>query len=116
MIQNILFTVLITVSSVPVCTAGTITNGTWSPSACGAEPVAPPVIEQSSIEAYNKSIKAINAWQKNANTYNNCLINEANADNALIAKTANWQQSQFRATIEKINIQTNAAKAKLNKK
>jgi hypothetical protein len=115
MLQKIFFTAVIMAATVSVGTAGSITNGTWSPSDCGAEPVAP-VIEQSSVDAYNKSIKAINEWQQNANTYNTCLINQANADNALIAKTANEEQSRLRATIEKIRIETDAAKAKLDKK
>lgn len=95
-------------------TAGTIANGTWSPSGCGAEPV-PPVIEQSSVDAYNQSVKAINEWQKKANAYNTCLIDEANKDNTLIAKAANDEQSRFRALIEKIKSDTDKAKAKLDR-
>jgi hypothetical protein len=75
-----------------------------------------PVIEQSSVDTYNKSVKAINEWQQKANTYNSCLINEANADNALIAKTANEEQSQLKAVMEKIKADTDAAKAKLDNK
>lgn len=65
---------------------------------------------------YNKSVKAINEWQQKANTYNTCLINEANSDNALIAKVANEEQSRLRAAIEKIKTETMAAKAKLDSK
>lgn len=103
------------VATLAVGTAGTITNGKWSPSGCGTEPVVP-VIEQSSVDAYNKSVKAINEWQQKANSYNTCLINEANADNALIAKMANEEQSRLRAAIEKIKTDTGAAKAKLDSK
>jgi hypothetical protein len=74
-----------------------------------------PVIEQSSVDAFNKSVKVINEWQQKANAYNTCLINEANGDNALIAKTANEEQSRFRTAIEKIRTYTDAAKAKLDK-
>jgi len=115
MIQRTFFTTAIMVTSISAGTAGTITNGTWAPSACGNEPPVP-VIEQSSVDAYNKSIKAINEWQQKANTYNTCLINEANADNALIAKTANEEQSRLRAAIEKIKTDTTIAKAKLDRK
>ncbi len=115
MIQRIFFTAAIMLATVSAGTAGTITNGKWSPSGCGTEPVVP-VIEQSSVDAYNKSVKAINEWQQKANTYNTCLINEANADNALIAKTANEEQSRLRAAIEKIKTETTAAKAKLDSK
>lgn len=75
-----------------------------------------PVIEQSSVDAFNNSVKVINEWQQKANAYNTCLINEANADNALIAKTAKEEQSRFRAAIEKIRTYTDVAKAKLDKK
>ena len=44
-------------------TEGTIANGTWSPSGCGTEP-AVPVIDQSSVDAFNQSVKAINDWHK----------------------------------------------------
>ncbi|NOT13834.1 MAG: hypothetical protein HOP23_18765 [Methylococcaceae bacterium] len=115
MIQRIFFTAVIMVATVSVGTAGIITNGTWSPSGCGTEPVVP-VIEQSSVDAYNQSVKAINEWQQKANTYNTCLINEANADNALIAKMANEEQSRLRTAIEKIKTETMAAKAKLDSK
>ena len=115
MIQRTFFTAVIMVASVSAGTAGTITNGTWSPIACGTEPLVP-VIEQSSVDAYNKSIKAINEWQQKANTYNTCLINEANADNAVIAKTANEEQSRLRAAIEKIKTDADAAKTRLDSK
>lgn len=96
-------------------TAGTIANGAWSPSGCGAEPVVP-VIDQSSVDAYNQSVKAINDWQQKAHAYNGCLIKEANADNSLIANSANDEQARLRAAIEKIQTETTAAKAKLDKK
>ena len=115
MIQRTLFTAAIMVATVSAGTAGTITNGAWSPSGCGAEPVIP-VIDQSSVDAYNKSVKAINEWQQKANAYNTCLINEANADNALIAKTANEEQNRLRAAMEKIKTDTTAAKARLDNK
>ena len=115
MIQRTLFSAVIMLADVSAVTAGTIDNGVWTPSACGNVPVAP-AIEQSSVDAYNQSIKGINEWQQKANTYNTCLINEANADNALIAKTANEEQARFRAEVQKIKTETDAAKAKLDSK
>jgi len=112
MIQATFFTAGILLASISVGMAGSI-NGTWSPSACGTEP-EPPVIEQGSVDAYNNSVKAINEWQQKANTYITCMINEANADNALIAKTANDQQNKFRAAAERIKTEIEAAKAKLD--
>jgi hypothetical protein len=96
-------------------TAGTITNGIWTPNSCGTEP-AVPVIEQGSVDVYNQSVKAINDWQQKANAYNGCVIKEANADNSLIANAANIEQAKFKSTIEKIQAETAAAKAKLDKK
>ncbi len=96
--------------------AGTINNGVWSPStACGTEPLSP-AIDLKTIDSFNQSIKEINEWQHKASNYNTCLINEANADNALIAKTANEQQSRFKALVDKIKVETETAKAALDEK
>ena len=102
-------------STVSLSTAGTINNSVWSPGACGTEPLSP-VMDLKTVESYNKSIKEINEWQHKASTYNTCLINEANADNALIAKSANDQQSKFRALVDKIKLDTETAKTALDDK
>ena len=115
MLQKTFFTAVILVAAASVGTAGTISNGAWSPSACGTEPEVP-VIEQDSVESYSQSIKTIDEWQQKAYAYNSCVINEANADNAVIVKTANEKQNKLRATVEKIKTDTDAAKAKLDAK
>ena len=115
MTQRTFFLGLIMIMAAPVDRAGTITNGAWAPTGCGIETVAP-VVEQSSVDAYNKSVKAINEWQQKTNAYNTCLINEANADNALIVKTAQEEQRRFQAAIQKVKTDTDAAKAKLDRK
>ena len=115
MLQKTFFTAVILVAAVSVGIAGTISNGAWTPSACDAEPDVP-VVNQDSVETYNQSIKTIDEWQQKANAYNACVINEANADNALIAKTATEGQIKFRAAVEKIKTATDAAKAKLEGK
>lgn len=112
MTQRTFLTMAILLAAVSVGTAGTITNGSWSASGCGPEPVAP-AIELSSIDAYNRSIKAINDWQTKAHAFNECVIKEANADSALISKTANDQQSRLRSVFDKIKNDMDAAKAKL---
>ena len=114
MFKRALLSVIILVFTITFAKAGSISNSAWLPSSCGGEPVTP-VVDQSNVESYNKSIKIINEWQNKASSYNTCLINEANADNALIAKTANEEQSRFRAVIDKIKADTDAAKAKLEK-
>ena len=115
MTQRTFFLGLIMIMTASVAMAGTLINGAWAPTGCGIEPVAP-VVEQSSVDAYNKSVKAINEWQQKTNAYNTCLINEANADNALIVKTAQEGQSRFHAVVQKIKTDTDAAKAKLDGK
>ena len=114
MIKRLFFIVIMMLTAIS-STAGTITNGTWSPSGCGTEPVVP-VIDDTSVDAYNQSVKAINDWQQKATIYNDCLINEANADNLLIANFANDEQARLKAAIEKIQADTTAAKTKLGKK
>ena len=114
MIKRLFFTAAIMLTTVS-STAGTLSNGAWSPSGCGTEPVAP-VVDPSNIDTYNESVKAIYDWQQKANAYNSCLIKEANADNSLIADSANEEQVRLRVAIEKIQSETIAAKAKLGKK
>ena len=114
MIKKTYFTLLLMTTMVSVCTAGSINNNVWSPSACGNEPEVP-VIKKDNIETYNQSIKAVNEWQQASIVYNTCMVNEANADNALIAKIANEKQNKFRVAVEKIKVDTDAAKALLDK-
>lgn len=113
MIKITSITLLLMTASVSVCTAGSINNNVWSANACGNEPEVP-AIKQDNIETYNQSIKAINEWQQAGIAYNTCVVNEANADNALIAKTANEKQNKFRLAVEKIKVDTDAAKALLD--
>jgi len=114
MINRLFFAAALMFTAV-AATAGIISNGSWSPANCGSEP-AVPVIDQSSVDAYNQSVKAINDWQQKASAYNGCLIKEANADSAVIANSANEEQARLRAAIEKIQAETTAAKAKLDSK
>jgi hypothetical protein len=115
MTQRTVFLGLIIIMTASVAMAGTIINGVWAPTGCGIETVAP-VVEQSSVDAYNKSVKAINDWQQKTNAYNTCLINEANADNLLIVKTAKEGRSRFHGAVQNIKTDTDAAKAKLDGK
>ncbi|MEI8571645.1 hypothetical protein JWZ98_11470 [Methylomonas sp. EFPC1] len=94
--------------------AGSLANGSWQPSGCGAVPESP-TIDAGNIDAYNKSIAAINAWQQKSRDYFECLIKEANTDNGIIADHANQAQAKYRETVEKIGAQAEAAKKKLDK-
>jgi len=96
--------------------AGTLTNGEWTPSsACGEKPVPPSVVDHDA-DAYNRSVGAINQWQQQANTYFECLINEANKDNKSIADKANHEQTEYKQTFESISAALDAAKKKLEQR
>lgn len=110
----LLMTVILLPAASPV-NAGTLLNGGWKPNNCGIKPNAP-IVDDSSVEAFNKSVTAINNWQQLAKTYFECLIKEANADNSVIADTANREQSDYRQSVEKISNAANEAKKKLEKK
>lgn len=87
--------------------AGSLSNGKWSPTGCGNVPQAP-MMDNSNIEAFNKSILAFNDWQQQSRTYFECLIKEANTDNQLIAESANKEQEKYRAQLEKFSAEAKA--------
>jgi hypothetical protein len=113
--QRTFFSIIILSALASVCSAGTIAKGIWSPSACGAEPVAPQ-INQTTVDNYNKSVTTINAWQEKVVTYNTCIVKEANDDTASILKSANERQAKLNALIDKIHADGEAAKVKLEPK
>ncbi|MGZ4959809.1 MAG: hypothetical protein ACXV7J_11175 [Methylomonas sp.] len=93
--------------------AGTLVNGNWVPAGCGVKPEAP-IVDDKDADAYNKSVAEINDWQQKARNYYECLIKEANADNNVIADTANRVQAAYRDTVGKIGAAAEAAKKKLD--
>lgn len=93
--------------------AGVLENGGWAPSACGARPEAP-AVESASPEAYNRSIGLVNAWQKQMQVYNDCIIKEANADAAAINGAANAEQTKINEALQKANADATAARSKLD--
>jgi len=98
-----------------VTEAGAIVGGAWAPSGCGQKPPAP-VIDDKTVESFNKSVAGLNDWQLQSKSYFECLVKEANADNALIAESANREQSSYRQTVDSINATLDAAEKKLSKK
>lgn len=94
--------------------AGTLADGKWSATNCGTLPPSPE-IDDSGVEAYNASLKAVKAWQQAAQAYANCVVGEANADNEAIAKAANAEQERFKAAVAEISAAAKAAKAKLDR-
>lgn len=99
----------------PSAMAGVFKDGAWLASGCEAPPAAP-VIEANTVDSYNASIRAVNDWQRLAKAYDDCIVNEANADSALIAKTATGEQGKLKDKIQNIDSELAAAKAKLGQK
>jgi len=95
--------------------AGTLMNGAWSPSGCGEKP-GPPIVDSTNTVNFNRSIDAINEWQDRALEYNSCLIKEANADSALITKTANDVQSEFQKEIDRVVTEADKVRVGLENK
>ena len=98
-----------------VAEAGTINQGVWSPANCGDKPAAP-AIPDSDAKAFNASMNLINDWQAKVKVYFECLVKEANADNTVIAESANRQQAEHQKLVESLNLQIDAAEKKLTKK
>lgn len=92
--------------------AGALSEGNWSPSDCGEKPEIPS-LDSTSIDALNESLGAINSWERKSKKYFECLVKEANADNTVIAKTANDEQAKFRESIDNINKEAAELKIRL---
>lgn len=95
--------------------AGVLVNGVWKSERCGRQPEAP-FIDDGSVDGFNKSVLAINAWQEQAKVYFECLVKEANEDNKAIANSANAEQSAYRESVEAVRAAAEAAKNKLEGK
>ena len=94
--------------------AGVIGPEGWSPAGCGAMPQTPS-IDSSSADAFNKSIGTINEWQKQLQTYHDCMVKEANADNAAISQAATTEQKRINEAIEKVNQDATAGRQKVER-
>jgi hypothetical protein len=94
--------------------AGVLGPEGWRPAGCGEFPHTP-TVDSSSAEAFNKSIGAINEWQKQLQAYNDCMVKEANADSTAINKGANATQTRINAEIEKVNQDATAGKQKVER-
>jgi len=93
--------------------AGNLSKGTWTPSGCGSKPEAP-VIDGSSIDAFNSSVATLKEWQQNSKVYFDCMVKEANADNNTIADTATNAQAKYREEIERVSQEADAIGKQLN--
>jgi outer membrane autotransporter protein len=95
-----------------IAQAGSLVNGEWKTSNCGQKPM-PPALDVRDIDAYNKSVTAVNEWQQQSGTYFECQVKEANDDNKVIAEKANAEQAYYRKTLESIGATLEAGKNKL---
>jgi hypothetical protein len=112
--RMVLLAVPVALAATFAVNAGTLNNGSWSPSGCGAMPEAP-AVNSSSADTINKSIAAVNDWQKQLQTYDECMIREANADTASIANSANAQQTRYREASKKINAELTTGREKFTR-
>ncbi len=113
--MKLLISIIFLYQMIDIAYAGSLANGEWTPSKCGDKPVAP-VVDDQSVDSFNKSVKAINDWQQQAKIYYGCLVSEANADNALIAEKANREQAGYKQDFTVISTAMDAARKKLEGK
>lgn len=114
MLKRFVVTVVLSFSAVSA-TAGDLKEGVWIPSACGSRQ-EPPVVDVTTIDSYNASVKALNEWQRAIKVYDDCLVKEANTDSAVIANTAKAEQGALKAIVDKLNNDLDAARATLEQK
>lgn len=99
LVQILIFFLLLSSTNL---NAGTLVDGKWNPDGCGDHPGVP-AVDTSNAYAYNSSVHNVVAWQEATKAFNECMVKEANADNALIIKSAKEEQQRSRAILEKIN-------------
>lgn len=94
-------------------TAGSLKNGKWTTSNCGVLPNVP-LLDDSSVDAYNNSVAAITNWQQATTIYMTCMVKEATTDSNSIADAANKEQSNYNQTVSMIKAALAEASARLN--
>ncbi len=89
--------------------AGTLKKDGWDASDCGNKPLAPE-LDFETIEAFNESVVAINAWQQQAVAYLQCVGKEADADIKRIADSVAARQKEHKELVDNISAQATAFK------
>ena len=82
--------------------AGTVTNGVWAATGCGAEPT-PPAIDTTGESAFSKSLDAQEAYEKKGKEYPDCFFKEAAADNVIINNSAKAEQDRYTANVAQLD-------------
>ena len=62
-----------------------------------------PKVDDNDVEHFNQSMNTLNDWQLKANRYYECIVEEANADNKIIAEQANQAQKNYKDLLSNIN-------------
>jgi hypothetical protein len=96
--------------------AGTLDHGTWSPSGCGEEPVAPAGLNLSSPAAFQESLKWVKAYEDRIGKYTDCMVGEANADHNAISDAVNGKEQQVKDFFDKANADSKRAQSVLGGK
>ena len=112
MSRIICISVSVALATALTASAGTFESGAWSATGCGATPETP-VVDSSNVDAFNRSVGKINEWQKQIQTYHDCMVKEANADSAAINKAATSEQTRINEAVEKVNKEAAAGKQKV---
>ena len=97
----------------------------WAPAKCGSAPDAP-TLHLGTVEQYNASVDAFNAYAKTARAYNDCLVREVAAaqaannaeavrQNQAISASARSIQAGITANFTRDSAALKAAGAKLKK-
>lgn len=93
--------------------AGTLQNGTYV-TAC-PEPGDAPAFSSKTAEAFNASVKLVQAWQAKAQEYQNCLNKEIKSDQQIMIDSANTSVKKLSDQIQALNTGQQAAVEKLKK-
>jgi len=96
--------------------AGTLQSGAWTPSTACTSPGDPPEISDKSPDAYNKTGKAVQAWQVTAQNFANCVQTEAKADQNSVVNDANAMVTKLSDELKALSAANDAAIAKLKAK
>jgi len=91
--------------------AGTVANGQWTPSGCGAAPQAPQ-LDLSNADSYNRGVETVNTYRQAIRPYLDCIVKEANSDIQIIGQSATAAQQAAKAANDKIQADVKTAQEK----
>ncbi len=80
--------------------AGSVTNGTWTASGCGAAP-QPVTIDQTSEDAFSKSLDANDKYEEASQKFQDCAFKEGAADQQAILAAEKILQDQRSGAVSK---------------